>query len=430
MVVQEMSVLASARVRRRRFLISGLAVVTTACGLARQSPPAPTATPLVDTVVRPTPADVRLGAALPLSGWHADVGAALKLGYELAIEDVNAGGGVPLAEHGVRVGARLMVYDDQGHAETTRHLCERLAGYDRVDALLGGHAGSASARAAVAELHGVPYVTGSEAEAEPLAHRAWAFGPRAPDSRLAGTQLDWLAWCQERGLLRRPARLVVVSESTPSGAVYRSDLETRADPTRFELLVMPAFGSPAIGDHRALLRELRELEPDVLLARVSLEDTIVLQRQAGVILRPAFVSFGFHGHELAARAQLGKAADRLVGATWWTPALASEPARSLARRVAERTGSPAEWRHAYAYSAARIVLGAIGRAGATAPSALREALAGGRHPAGVLPGGEVSFGADGRAELPLLLVQNVPGGEPAIVWPPELRTGEPVAVAR
>jgi branched-chain amino acid transport system substrate-binding protein len=422
---------------RRWLLVSGGAALAAACGVIRRSPasdspPAdgrrrgPTAPEPEHTVVRPIPAEVRLGATLPLSGPHAEVGLALQTAYQLAADEANGAGGVPLAEYGRAVPVRLVLYDDQGHGSMSRQLAERLVDYDRVDALLGGYGGSAAGRMAVAESRAIPYVTATDGDAELFRGRRYGFGFVPPVSRLGAAQLAWLAWCQDRDQLRRPTRVALLSESGPSGEEYRAAVQQGAadDPSRFGTVLEQAV-PPAATDHRSLARAIRDAEADVLLGDLGLEDTILLQRQLTALRAvPRVVSYGFSGHQVAARAQLGSAGDRMVAAAVWSPALAAEESRAFAARFSAAFGRPPSAEHALGYSAATLLLRAISRAGTHGATRVRDSLLGERD-SGVLPGGAASFERGGLAHPPLLLVQNLPNGQQAVVWPVDLRTAEP-----
>ena len=432
------------RKQRRWLLVSGAAALAVACEIVprpRRTPePEPAATPQLEhTVIRPVPDAVRLGAALPLSGPLADAGAAIKAGYELAVQQVNEAGGLALSDYERPVPVRLVVYDDQGHAGSSGLLAERLADYDRVDAFLGGFGSAAATRATVADAREIPYVTGTENESELSRGRRHVFGLRASESRLAAVQLAWLSWCQDRELLPRPARAALLWEDHPVGETYQLDVRVRTQaekraetaPDGLDIVYAEAFRTDGAADYRGLVRDIRDAEPDVILARAPLEDAILLQRQVSALrVEPRVVSYGFHGNQLAVRAQLGRAADRLVSATWWSPSLANTDSRALVARFTATHGHEPRWEHALAYGAAMVLLKAIARAGTVDTMRVRDVLAEQGDPASILPGGAVTFGPSRRADLPLLVVQNLPNAPEAIVWPPELKTAEPAMPPR
>lgn len=431
------------RVGRRWLLTAGAAVLAAACRSApTPSSARPTNTPDLSptteveyTVVRPVPSELRVGAALPLSGPHVEVGQAARVGYELAVHEINGLGGLLLSEYDRRVPVRLVVYDDQGHPPTSRQLLERLIEYDRVDALLGGYAGSTRLRTALAETRQIPYVTATESDAEshPAPGLHFVFGLQAPPARLPKTQLDWLASCQDRNLLPKPTRLALLWDAEPDGEAYAVEAQRRAasDAARFQVAMARSFDGASPSDVRTLPRDVRDAEVDVVLASVSLEACLVLQRQMATIQpAPRAMSYGFYGHQAAVRAQLGKAAEGLVTATPWSTALSSPESRTFAARFSAAYGREPRADHALAYGAAVTLFEAFVRAGSPAAARVRDALASPKDARTVLPGRAVTFTRDGLTELPMLLVQNGSNGLEQIVWPPSAQTASAVLAAR
>ena len=126
-----------------------------------------------------TPAPVTrvlVGASLPLSGADADAGTAVRAGYQHAVDEVNAGGGLLLASTGARVPVTLVVLDDQAE---TPHAEEHAAALikDGAHLLLATYtAVRASAQAMVADREGCPYVTNpTDAPGLPGKRMAWVF---------------------------------------------------------------------------------------------------------------------------------------------------------------------------------------------------------------------------------------------------------------
>src|SRR3989454_7683910 len=78
---------------------------------------------------------VRLGAVIPLTGRFGGGGAQVKTGYEFAVEDINARGGVRVGDQ--RLPLELTILDDESDPTKTVSRLEALAGQGVV-AFLGG----------------------------------------------------------------------------------------------------------------------------------------------------------------------------------------------------------------------------------------------------------------------------------------------------
>ena len=68
---------------------------------------------------------VKLGAVVPLTGRYGPGGAQVRAGYEIAVEHINAAGGVSVA--GRKLPLELVVLDDESDATKTVARLETLA---------------------------------------------------------------------------------------------------------------------------------------------------------------------------------------------------------------------------------------------------------------------------------------------------------------
>src|SRR5205814_2986390 len=99
---------------------------------------------------------VKVGAVVPLTGRYGPGGAQVRAGYEIAVEHLNAGGGVSVG--GKKMPLELTVLDDESDATKTVARLETLAAQGVV-AYLGGFGSDLHAAAAsVAEKNRIPYL--------------------------------------------------------------------------------------------------------------------------------------------------------------------------------------------------------------------------------------------------------------------------------
>jgi len=134
---------------------AGGETTTTAAG-GTETTAAPTETTLggKDTIV--------MGAARPLSGYNASFEEAnFGPAYKVWVEDVNADGGIYVAEYGKKMPIELVVYDDQSDMDTSMRLVTKLIQEDKVDFLLPACSTSFNfAAAGVANANGYLYMSG------------------------------------------------------------------------------------------------------------------------------------------------------------------------------------------------------------------------------------------------------------------------------
>src|SRR5437016_8986912 len=99
---------------------------------------------------------VKIGAVVPLTGRYGPGGAQVRAGYDIAVEQINAGGGVSIG--GKKVPLELLLLDDESDATKTVARLESL-GAQGVVAYLGGFGSDLHAAAAsVAEKNRTPYL--------------------------------------------------------------------------------------------------------------------------------------------------------------------------------------------------------------------------------------------------------------------------------
>ena len=374
---------------------------------------------------------MRIGAALPLSGRHANVGGFLREGYAIAVEEANEAGGVEIA--GVARPVELVVYDDKSDASISPSLLERLIAVDGVAALLSGYSTPlVQAQVVVPMRRGVPFVNaGGASQAIFREGNEWVFGALSPVEALARTTLEWLAWEQDRGRLPRPLRVALVWQNTDHGREYRDGaLEAVAsDPGRFTVVLDESFEHLS-SDHTSLIVKVKSAPAEVFLSDAH-EPDFLLQHRAYVEqgLSHMAVSYGARGPERSVREGLGPAVAHLVSAQWWTRALPYERSRRFIEKYESRNeGTLTEYYPAVAYEAARGLILAIANAGSAEPEAIRDALKALDLTDSLLPGGRLHFPAEHRYQIHnrSVIVQNQTDGGTRIVYPPEAAETESV----
>ncbi len=375
------------------------------------------------------PEAIVIGAALPLTGQESRAGGYFKTAYEMAADEVNADGGILVAEYNKKIPVRLVIQDDQTDQNLSRNLYERLATVDKVNFFLGGYStGLGVAHAPVADQYKIPYVTGGEAAVEIFNRgQKYIFGALSSVENLATSTMEWIKYWQDQGQLAKPAKIALLWENTSHGKDYQRGVQNfvKANPNAFSIVVDEAFQYPGATDHRPLLQKVKAANADLFLVDAHLEDYILMQRQYTELgLHHQVVTYGARGPEKAARDQLGNAADYVAAANWWSSELPYPASKSFVQRFEAKYQSTPEWYHALAYTAATTLFKAIEQAGSLDRDKVRDALAKTDISNALIPGGKVYFKPDGQIDNPFVITQNQPGGGAPIVWPLDAKTGD------
>ncbi len=273
---------ASAGRARRRAGAAALALGLSACGAAPPAPPASGAAAgqveplLVDRPDARFDGSLALASVFPTLGRYAGSGTQSHRGARLAVDELNARGGL----RGRRL--RLLEYHTGSYFVDARHAAELAAGPDGALAIVGANSSSLSkAVAEVAEGRRLVQVsnvsTASDLTWDPLTgqDRPWVFRACSSDEEL--TRL--LAGFARSHLgARRVAVLYEVGRSY-SAQMARRFVESFADPgagrVAKELVYLPLET-----DFRPQLRAARAFAPDLLFVPGSFTDTSLIATQA------------------------------------------------------------------------------------------------------------------------------------------------------
>ncbi|GAC1304494.1 MAG: ABC transporter substrate-binding protein [Vulcanimicrobiaceae bacterium] len=385
--------------------------------------------PAVPTVAQGGPDQVLIGAVLPLTGEESRIGGYFKLGYELAINEVNEHGGIQVG--GKKVPVKLVVYDDKTDPATSRNLYERLAVQDKVDAFLGGYSTDVvEAQTVVAQQHKIPYVGGGGASSA-IYERGFntIFGLLASIENLAFTECDFIEKMQAEGKLPKPLKMAVVYENTSHGREFVKGLQTRTKqkPKNYQIVMNEAFDLHG-KDFTPLLQKVKASGANAFMSDAHLDDYITMQRQyrqAG--LKHVYVTYGARGPEKNAREALGDGVNYIVAASWWSSLIPNAAVKAFDEKWAKAyPTSSLEWFSALPYETARTLLIAITQTGSTDKARVVATLHKIDIRDTILPGGHIRFQPNGLIQAPFIVTQNQPGGKVSIVWPKGEQTGAAV----
>lgn len=308
---------------------------------------------------------IRVGVPLPLTGSKAAFGEIKRNAYQMAVETINAGGGVngsPL---------RLIIRDTAGEPEAAASVAEELINVDRVAMLAGEYSSACSlAVAGVAQRYGVPYLIDSAA-ADGITQQKWqwVFRLNPPASLFAQGLVGFLDAVVE------PTSVAIVHEHSDYGS---SVARAMRDWCRERGVKVPVFQGyePGALDFTPILSQIKDAEPDVVYLVSYLMDASLIMRQARAQgVTPRLFTAGGGGFvlpELITNA--GTAVENVVTAALWCPTLGYPGAAEFAETYQARYGGPPTYHAAEAYACLHVVADALERAASSDPERLRVAL--------------------------------------------------------
>ncbi len=394
--------------RKNTFLVTGIAlllILVSACSGASGAPE-----------------EIVIGASIPKSGVLSAFGSYQEWGYQKAVAEANAEGGVYLQEFDARVPVRLVLYDDESSPDKVAENTERLILQDEVDALLGSATPPlVISGAVIAEREGVPMVTGIA----PI--RAFLGANEAGWNWVWDIFFDELEMTEQQFLtmdqVESNKKVALFTDNEQDGVVMGGLWEEKAPQFGYEVVYRADFpvGTTEYGD---LIRRAQEAEAEIVIAQMITPDALALwnqMRALGYTPKAAFFEKG--GEPVAWWDVLGDTAQGTSVAGYWHPGLDYPGAQELRDEFEADTGQLYSQHIADTYTAAQVLIDAIERAGSLDKMAINEAV--GETDATYVVG-PVKFteGLNQRAAvLPIFMLQ-WQNGDLEIVYPPDLATSE------
>ena len=370
--------------------------------------------------------DIKVGVLLPLSGAIAPIGQNNRRGHVLAVEDINAAGGIKSLG-----GAKLVLIDGdtQGNPSVGIQETEKLV-RQGVVAILGAYQSNVTFPSTqIAEKLGVPYIDPVAIADTITEGRGFKYtfkvAPKA--SWYARDQLAFVKWVGERA--GKPIRRVVLMyEDTLFGQSTSAGQEKSAKEAGIEVVQKIAYPASS-PDMTPTISRIKQLAPDAILFVSYIADAVLItktMKELGVDIPILGTSAGHI--DPAYIANLGQLAEYSFTVGEWNPDLKKSGAAQLSARFEAKFGVPMNGHAAETYQSTMVLADALERGKSTDRAKLRDALAQTSLCAArnILPYDCVKFDPSGQSPQGQLVMLQVQKGKFVSVWPPEVAAAAPV----
>lgn len=366
---------------------------------------------------------VRIGNVEPLSGPSASVGQQGKNAREMAVEEINAAGGIKALG-----GAKLeLIYADSksdpnvGVTET-----ERLINTDKVNIVTGcWNSGVTYPATAVAERYGVPFVVPVSVR-DTITERGfkYVFRIAAKDSWWTRDQFSFLKDMKaEFGTELKTVAFVY--ENGDWGTGFAAQWKKLAEEAGYEIVLDEPYPSTAT-DLTPVVNKIRRAKPDVLLLTSNAADAVLMTNTlADYKVSPKVVIGSGGGH--ADPTFLSGTKDNarfMFDIVEWETDVNKPGAKETNEKYKAKYGSNLTGEAVDAYVAMYVIADALERAASLEPAKIRDALATtnlGTGPAGIVAYDAIKFDASGQNENAALAIVQIndlgQGLERITVWP-------------
>jgi len=361
------------------------------------------------------PKEVLFGSICPMSGMFADDGLMRKRGLELAVEEINAAGGIK-ALGGAKI--RVLWGDHQGKPEIGISEAEKMirAGAVALSGTMVSGVGYATTQ--VAEKYKVPHIIDGDV-ADNITERGFKYTFRICDNSSLAVKsgLSYISdLVKETGVKLKT--VVHLHEPTMFGTIVSQNLRKYAPAAGFEIIESIKYNVPAT-DLTSEIMRVKSLNPDILITSSWLQDGMLIVRTLKQLnVAPKMVAGIFNAAFSNPNfvPEIGKDAEFLMNICEFINAK-NPTTQAVAKRFKEKFGKEFDFWAAYGYTAAYFFKDALERAKSADRERVKEAMKSSSMLAPLVQDGPIKIDENGQnanATVPMMQVQN---GESLLIKP-------------
>jgi branched-chain amino acid transport system substrate-binding protein len=370
------------------------------------------------------PKDVKVGLLVPLSGLYARPGAVMRMGAEMAIQRINAQGGVK-ALGGAKI--NLVVLDSGDSTEKAKNAAQRMvAEHPDMVAATGSYLSSFTlAVTEVTERENLPLLTLSYSDLITDRGFKYVFQTSATAASQAEQSLPVIVKVAEGSAGVKPKTVAIITDNTGASVASVKPMRERLlKELGLELVVDETF-TPPLADATALVQKVRAARPDMLffLPTVISDAKLVLEKMNEFGMgqgRVPVISFGI----AIAEPDMLKTMDKnlLQGVMSAVGSWGSKGHEELIAELKSKYNEPWMTQNAIStYADMWVIKEALEKAGKADRVAVGEALRTlDMGPSKYYPGGLIKFDAKGRRVDAGLTIIQWQDGVPVTVFPDNL----------
>ncbi|MEY2771198.1 MAG: hypothetical protein RIQ38_1617 [Pseudomonadota bacterium] len=340
-----------------------------------------------------------IGTSLPFAGPFAPYGETIRDGYQLAVQDINARGGVRVGNTQRKI--KLVVLDNQGDPNQVAAQGRKLVQSEKVVAMLG----------AVTPMFNVPLSVVADQSRIPLVMSlvpidAWQ------NARKGGWNYAWNVYAHEpeattmswkaADMISTNKKVALFLNSDDDGEIWGKNWAAQAKAAGYEIAYTAKvpMGTTNWASH---VNGARNAGADIVLGQMIPPDAIALWKQMKALgYKPKMVTCEKCGSGQFWVDALGPIADGTMTADVWVRGMGGPGAAEVTRALGEKWKGKQLTGAVMAYTAVQVLTDAIQRAGSTDAKAINDAIG---KTDGQFAIGPVKFTLGHAAPVPSLMIQ-------------------------
>ena len=372
-----------------------------------------------------TPKEIKIGAVHPMSGMAARPGELMTRGLILAIEEINAAGGIKSLG-----GAKLVLRlgDSQSKVEVGQSEAERLIQEGVVCLMGAGLSAITFNTTQVAERAKIPFIVDT-AVADNILERGFRYVFRVQPNQTNVSKGAAVALKSLRDKTRQPVNTVVfMHEDSSFGTSCADTFKKSAPDYGIKVLADIPFSLKGLTDLTTELTRVKALNPDLLLYSGYINDIILMVRTAKELKLPVKGIMGVSSmfSEPDVIKELGRDADYLFDANHRHD-IRNPRTQELMKRYKAKYGEDLSVHSTLVHECVYVLADALERAKSTDPERLRNAIAATNYKDHLFPyPGPVKFDNKGECVNALSIVMQTQGGKIYQVLPIEIGERDPL----
>ena len=426
------------RISKILFGTAILALLLAACASTAEPTEEPAAPPATDVPAAATEApdepapepdepmeDILIGGIHPLTGGLAADGINMDNAIQMAIDEINAAGGV--------LGGAMLAYlssDSTGAADVGQTEAERLISEGAQALICCFQSAVTSNVAAISEREGVPLVI-DVAVMDSILDQGHTFTFRLqPNATSMGVNgANYLKEIAEAAGDSVDSVVILFEGTTGFGDSVRAAFVAEAADLGIEVLDEISYEPFAVTDLTTEMTRINTLEPDVLVVTGYYNDGLLAARNAedvGLDVKAVFgVAQGTYDQPQFVT-DAGDLAQCFFDSNFHWDA-GNPDALSVREAYAAKFGEPMRTGSVFSYQAVYLIADAIERADSSDPGAIRDALADSDYSEYLLPyPGNIQFDETGENVNARPVLMQVQDGAVVQVWPTDLAEASPI----
>ncbi|HJT24931.1 MAG TPA: ABC transporter substrate-binding protein [bacterium] len=347
------------------------------------------------------PNEIRIGEYGSLTGSQATFGISTQNGIQLAVDEVNAAGGV----NGKTL--KVMVLDDQGKPEEAAVAVTKLITEDKAQVILGEVASSLSLAAApICQQHKVPMITPSSTATQVTQVGDYVFRVCFIDPFQGQVMADF-----SMGSLKAKTAAIFRDQKSDYSMGLANAFIKRFTEKGGTIVIDQSYVAGDV-DFKSQLTTIREKKPDVIFVPgYYTEVGLIVQQARELGIKAPFM--GGDGWDSSKLYEIGgKALDGCYFSSHYSPQSTDPKVQEFVKKYQAKFGQVPDALATLGYDAVGVLVAALKNAKSLGGPDIRDAIAATKNYAGVT--GSISLDADRNAVKPAVVLK-ISGGKAGFV---------------